>query len=103
MKKKIFMLFEGQEQCPHYAAKTYASNAFSLFSMSHFYSLRASSFLSFDSIFFSSTAILAVVLLLSLAGDASVEECDACGHPGPGLRNFDEGAAGTSTAKPAES
>ena len=97
------MVFEGQEQCPHDAAKTYAPNSFSLFSMLRLHSLRDSSSLSCDSIFFSSAAILAVVLLLSLAGDALVEECDACGCPGPGLRNFDEGAAGTSTEKPAES
>jgi hypothetical protein len=43
------------------------------------------------------------MLLLLLVGDALVEECDACGCPGLGLRNFDDGAADTSTTKPAES
>ena len=95
------MLFEGQEHCPCYAAKTYASNFFSLFSTSRFHCSRDSSFLSCDSIILSSAATLAAMLMLSLVGDASVEECDACGRP-PGLRNFD-GGADTSTTKPAES
>src|SRR5437660_316579 len=97
------MLSEGQEHCPCYAAKTYTSNFFSLFSTSCFHSLRDSSFLSCNSIFLSSVATLAAMLLLSLIGDASVEECDACRCPGLGLRNFDDGAADISTTKPAES